>query len=386
MHLNRIVTSVYIMALASNLVGADAAPAASAGGDASARADRVLAAATTWLLAQQQADGSFGAPEAKMTLGITALATAALDQSPGLPANDDHLKRALTYLLAHRQPDGGFYVPEEGLAVYGTSVALLALEQAGGADATVVSSAQGFLRKAQVSDPTSPSDGGFSYGGTQGGAHADLSNTHLALRALRASGVPASDAAVQHAIAFLEHCQQLTAVNHLGWVDSSPEQAGSGVYTPDPQPRKPRHGETAPQPPAKPSGYGSMTWALLDGYRQAGVASQDIRPAQALAWLERHYTMDENPGRASGKNSDGLYYGYWMKAQALSGAGAPVVVTPDGSTHDWRADLLGALEKRAQHDATGSFWVNEAKAWSETNPIIVTSYVVQTLKLLRTSP
>jgi len=351
-----------------------------------AAVDGLIAQGQDWLLAQQDPSGSFGKADAKMALGITALVTAALTQDPSLPSSDARLAKAIAYLRAHQRPDGGFYLPEEGLAVYGTAMALTALVQAQAADPATLAKAQAFLRAAQVSDPASPSAGGIGYGGPTSPTHADLSNTHMALRALRLSGVPASDPVIQKAIPFLEHCQELSAVNHLPWVDMSPASAGGGVYNPDPQPRhNPADPTAAPIPPAKPSAYGSMTFALYDGYQQAGVAPADPRATQALAWVASHYTITENPGRAAGKNLDGLYYYYWMMAETLTSAGQTSITLPSGQRRDWRADILSELTTR-EHlgtDGTGAYWINGAKMWSETNPLIVTSYVVQTLKCLR---
>ena len=350
-------------------------------GDAAvaARADVLIATGSHYLESSQVTGGSFGAPDAKMALGITALVTAALNQPPALDATDAHLVAALTYLQAHQQPDGGFYLPEEGLAIYGTSLALTALVQAPGTDPLVVQKAQHFIVSAQVANPASPSAGGIGYGGPKSPDHADLSNTHMALRALRRSGMPVSDPCIQKAIGFLEHCQELSSVNHLPWVDSSPQEAGGGVYNPDPKPRPPATVAT------KPSAYGSMTCALLDGYRQSGVDLQDLRPQQALQWLSRQYTLAENPGRAAGKSADGLFYYYWMMAEALSGAHLTTIQDAAGTAHDWRAEMVQALETRLHHDPHGDYWVNDAKTWSETNPIIVTSYVVQTLKCIRST-
>jgi len=375
-----------LLVCATTCLLAESAPAAPVAPVTAAALDQLIAQGQEWLVAQQDPAGSFGKPDAKMALGITALVTAALTQAPALASNDARLQKAVAYLRAHQRPDGGFYLPEEGLAVYGTAMALTALVQAQAADAATVAQAQAFLRSAQVSDPASPSAGGIGYGGPRSPTHADLSNTHMALRALRLSGVPASDPVIQKAIPFLEHCQELSAVNHLPWVDMSPASAGGGVYNPDPQPRhNPADPTAAPIPPAKPSAYGSMTFALYDGYQQAGVAAADPRTSQALAWVENHYTITENPGRAVGKNLDGLYYYYWMMAETLSSAGQATLTLPSGERRDWRADLLQALTTRAHAGAGGSgaYWINDAKVWSETNPLIVTSYVVQTLKCLR---
>ena len=349
-----------------------------------AEVEALLAKAQDWLVAQQQPTGSFLAPDARLALGITALATDVLLAKPGLAANDAHIASAVGFIKSHKQADGGIYLEPEGLFAYGTAVSLSTLIAAGAADPETIAGAQKFLFSVQVRDKESPGFGGIGYGTPKSAGRADLSNTDLAIAALRDSGVPATDPRMQDLLTFLEHCQHLSSHNQLPWVDMSPEQAGGAIYNPDTRRPVSANAPAAPGPAPKPTAYASMTYALVSSYRELDVPAEDERITAAVTWLKAHYTPFSNAGRAPGKEIDGLYYNYWLASQTLAKLGTMSFPSPDGrKVIDWRTDLIAALTFRlrpAEGGKPGAYWINESKTWAESNPVLVTTYVVGTLK------
>ena len=349
-----------------------------------AEVEALLAKAQDWLLAQQQAGGGFLPAEARLNLGITALSAGVLLQKPGLPADDARMASAIAFIKTFKRPDGGLYLESEGLCAYGTSVGLAALLAAGEKDAALIKGAQDFLFAAQVADKESPSFGGIGYGTPKTVGRADLSNTHLAVAALHDSGIPSSDPRMQNLLTFLEHCQHLSSRNKLPWVDMSPEQAGGAIYNPDTRRPVSANAPAAPGPAPKPTSYASMTYALVSNYIDLGVPQDDERVTSALAWLKAHYTPFSNSGRAAGKEIDGLYYTYWVQSKTNRQLGLTTFPSVDGKRIiDWRTDVVAALNFRiraAEGGKPGAYWVNESKTWGETNPVLVTAFVVGTLK------
>lgn len=349
-----------------------------------AEVEALLATAQDWLLAQEQPTGSFLPADARLSLGISALAAEVLLQSPGLPATDPRMTSALAFIRSHKQPDGGIYVEPEGLCVYGTAVGLSALIAGGEKDAATITGAQDFMFKVQVADKESPVFGGLGYGTPKTVGKADLSNTHLAIDALVASGISIQDPRMRNLVTFLEHCQHLSSHNKLPWVDMSPKEAGGAIYNPDPKRPTSANAPAAPGAVPKQSSYASMTYALVSSYLELGVPKEDERITSALLWLNTNYTPFSNSGRVAGKEVDGLYYTYWLMAKTNHQLGVKFWPQADGKKIiDWRTDLIAALNFRkrpAEGGKPGAYWINESKTWGETNPVLVTAYVVGTLK------
>ncbi len=351
----------------------------------------VIAEAQRWLLAQQQDDGAF-LPGTQFTLGITALAAHALASPPlALRADDPRLLRALAFVHTFRQADGGFYRPDEGLGGYGTSLALMAFAAAGVNDPEVVRGAQNYLFGIQNRDPASICVGGIGYG-PEGPGQEDLHNTATAVVALRASGVPASDARLQLALRFIESCQNLShhqrapggieepARPERPWVN----QDGGAVYSPT---ESKAGGDWNPRPkPGQPQlrlhSYGSMTHAMIESYLALDLPADDERVRAALGWIRGAYGFDANPGMPDDTARDGLFYFYATAAKTFDLVRQQPFALADGRTADWRADLFAAITERAQRADSGLFWLNGAPRWGEGIPHLTTTYVIQALKRL----
>lgn len=346
---------------------------AAVGPDA-ARLQAARAKAAAFLKAAQREDGSWTTPE---TPGITGLVTYSL-LSAGVPANDPSVRKALDYLKSYRQEDGGIYAPKAHHGNYETAIAMLAFHAAGsnaaGKDSEfkdLMTAAEKYIRGVQwdESEETTPDDlrfGGAGYGRT--GDRPDLSNTVFFLEALQATGATKDDPAVQKALVFLSRCQNLeTEANVTPF--ASKVNDGGFYYTPAAGGNS-QAGET---PNGGLRSYGSMTYAGLKSMVYAGLTPDDPRVAAALNWIQKFYSISENPGMGQ----QGVYYYHQMFAKALSTLELRHLTAADGKRHDWRKELAEHLF--AEQQSNGS-WVNEQARWLEGDPNLATAYALIALK------
>lgn len=355
-----------------------AAPAAD--GLQRADAEALLAEAQTWLLTQAQPTGAL-VPGNTFTLGITAFTAGALAMKPSAVApTAPELTKAVAFVAGFKQKDGGVYVPDEGLGVYSTSLALilasrLAETERQGLDVTAM---QNYLFAQQNPDATALGGGGIGYG-DKGKSFEDLSNTGYAIQALKTSGVPANDPHMQAAIAFLERCQDLSAVNKQPWVKNS----GGGVYGPQDAKRSWEKGDESQSARWTPSG--TMTYELISSYLTLDLKPDDPRVQAALGWVRQNYGFDANPGMGPGKEAQGLFHAYALSSTTFALLGTGSLDLPNGRSADWRVDLYHALATRAQHSdlpggKRGAFWINSSARWAEGIPALCTAYAVRALK------
>jgi squalene-hopene/tetraprenyl-beta-curcumene cyclase len=337
-----------------------------------------------WLLKQQQPDGSF-APD----VGITALAVTALAKS-GF-AKMPEVEKAIAYLLKHVHEDGSIY-NEDGMGLYNyrTSVALMALAASDPLKyKDPIRKAQDYLAGTQRSEATGtakddPKYGGIGYGSNP--AKNDMSNLQIALQALKESGYQ-NDEVFQWAAEFANHCQN-HATNPLA-KDSDNKVAvgddGSFVYTPmvDQESSKAGVLESATGGKPIPKGYGSMTYAGLLTMVYAKLTKEDPRVSAAWNWIQRHYTLEDNPGMATPEKpaagKQGLYYYYLTFAKAMRAYGEAQVVTPDKVSHRWAEELLATLYRAQQADGS---WINkDSERWMEGNPVLATAYALLAIQI-----
>ena len=99
--------------------------------------------------------------------------------------------------------------------------------------------------------------------------------------------------------------------------------------------------------------YGSMTYALLKCYLFAGLPAEDPRVKDAVAWIGKNYTFEENPGFRTGpEGQQGLYYYYQTLAKSLDTLQINEIEDASGRTHDWRSDLTAELLKRQNENGS----------------------------------
>lgn len=313
------------------------------------------------------ADGSFSASAGP---AVTALVATGLMQNHRSPS-DPLVARALSYLEEFVQSDGGVYSENSTHRNYETCIAVAAFQLANddGSYDKVLKDAERFLRGLQWDAGEGIESSDTSYGGAGYGSHKrpDLSNTQFLIEALRSLGSGEDDPAIQRALIFVSRCQNLeTEHNTTPFSAKNPD--GGFYYTP-------AAGGTSQAGQTANGGlrsYGSMTYAGLKSMIYAGVGPEDPRVQAALAWIQRNYELDSNPGMGSA----GLYYYYHTFSKALDATGESEVVDDDGSSHNWRRELVDALATLQRENGS---WINDNERWLEGDPNLVTAYALLAL-------
>jgi len=231
--------------------------------------------------------------------------------------------------------------------------------------------------------PKPETNGGIGYGLTGVSTHhphPDLDNTLIGLEALREykKTHPATEVTkgkeldFQAAIDFISRCQNLTSHNKLNWASDDSANKGGFIYYPGSS----NAGEQVlPDGKKALRSYGTMSYAGLLSYIYADLSKDDPRVAAALEWLQKNYTLEENPGMGRA----GLYYYYHLAAKGLASAKVREIALADGKKADWAHDL--AL-KLIQLQASNGSWVNDTARWMEKDPALVTTYGVLTLEIV----
>ncbi len=346
--------------------------------DAAAIAGKAVA----FLRPRQGSDGSWSGDREP---GITALVVTAMLRSGSVTPDDPAVTKGLAFLERYIGPKGG--LSEAPHSVYTTSVALMAFHEANRAGRynRIIKGGQDFLKSTQLDEGEGkrrddPEYGGLGYGG--GNSRPDLSNTAFFIEALRDTGLPPDDPALQKALIFVSRCQNLKSefndqpraakVNDGGFVYNPAAGTESGSGGPRGKTAKGR-GQAAPKgADGGLRSYAGMTYAGLKSMIYAGLTQDDPRVKAALEYIKKNYTLDENPGQGQ----RGLYYYYQTFAKAMALMGKPTLVDAEGHQHNWRAELVAALAKR--QNANGS-WVNHDDRFMEGDPHIVTSFALLAL-------
>jgi len=321
-----------------------------------------LARAAAYLRQQQAADGTW-----EKHPGITAMAATALLKQPGTsPAEQLRVVgKTLDGLAGLAKPDGGIY--EKDIPHYITAVSVMALVAGGRPqDKPLIEKARGYLAAALLDEgegvgPTDKFYGGASYGGATAERRADIISLEYALRAMKESQVPASNAAWDKALKFIQRTQNNSETNDQSWAAND----GGFVYLP---------GFTYNVNGGTRS-YGAATYAGLLSYSWANVKKDDERVKAVLKWVRDNYTVDENPGL--GQKT--VYYYYMVFAKALQAVGEPVIVDAKGQRHNWREDL-GRKLLSLQHPE--GYWVNEIKDEMQDNKVLVTTFTMMSLEAI----
>ena len=341
---------------------------------------RAIEKGIVWLEKNQNTNGYWSAPEDP---AVTALALVALKKHANgrVQKESAAVKRGYDYLLSCIQPDGGIY--KKDLVNYNTAVSLMALVTRNRAeDKTIILRARNFLiglqndfgEKGKIDDTF---DGGIGYGTKY--KHSDMGNTSFALEAIRASKQIAEDSSSDArdlnwpaVIHFLERCQNLPGHNPEKWASDDPQNKGGFVYYPGHS----MAGETnLPNGRVALRSYGSISYAGLLSYIYADLRRDDPRVVAVMDWLQKNYTLDENPGMGA----QGLYFYLHTMTKALTIYGANELETSGGKRINWREQL--ALKLVNLQNADGS-WSNDAARWRENDPALVTAYAMISLELI----
>ncbi len=332
-----------------------------------------------WLAKNQKEDGTWGQSEYP---ALSALALTAFQGDPSGSYKRKHeanIKKGYDQLVSNAKPDGGIYV--EKLANYNTSISLMALVVANNPSyEPVMKKARNFLVGLQDNRGEDVAiDGGIGYGGRY--KHSDLNNTTNSLEALFytkylksdvANDPEAKDLNWQAVTRFISRTQNLPGSNDQKWASDDPDNKGGFVYFPG-------HSMAGEQKLANDKtalrSYGSMSYAGLLSFIYAQVDKNDPRVKAVIDWLNKNYTLEENPGMGQ----EGVYYYYHTMAKGLTAAGVDTLTLKDGTKVNWRQDLAKRLLNLQNVDGS---WANNNGRWMEKDPVLVTSYSTITLEIL----
>ena len=102
----------------------------------------------------------------------------------------------------------------------------------------------------------------------------------------------------------------------------------------------------------------------------AGVDADDPRVQAAVDWIKRNYDLKSN----AGMGAEGLYYYYHVFAKTLAAMEIDEFVDISGQKHNWRRELLEEFASRQNENGS---WINqESDRWMESDPNLVTAYVL----------
>ncbi len=334
--------------------------------DMAAKQEMINRAVEYLKLSGQDSDGSFSKANG---VGVTAVVAAGLT-SVGVPSNSPLVSKAFEYLSNNVRQDGGIYGLNSTHANYETCIAAMAFSKANqdGRYDQLLKNADAFIRKGQWDEDEDLTPEDLKYGGAGYGSKSrpDLSNTAFMIEALHELGATEDDPAIQKALIFITRCQNLESSQN-----SSPYAAkvdDGGFYYTVAAGGASMAGETEN---GGLRSYPAMTYAGLKSMIYAGLDDQDPRVAAAKKFLQSNYAVDSNPGL--GKS--GLYYYYQTMAKALQANGEPIFETASGK-RNWQVELFSQLQ---QTQSDNGSWTNEDKRWMESDPNLVTGYVLLTL-------
>lgn len=334
-----------------------------------------------WMAADQAEDGHWSNPNHPALTALPLWAFAADPARPTAKRHEEVIRKARAHLVSRAQEDGSFHATKE-LVNYNTATTLTALSSLEDPELRpLLLAARAYLARGQwdFDQPgvlDNPLDGGIGYGGSY--PHSDMSNTLLALEAMYHSRHLVSEKevtqeldwdAVRH---FISRCQNLPESNPEPWVSGDEQNRGGFVYYPGNSKAgemKLENGRTALR------SYGSISYAGLLSFVYADVNKDDPRVQAVIAWLEKNYTLEENPGMGP----QGLFYYYHTMAKALTAAGITELQAPDGTRVDWRKSLAMELLNRQREDGS---WKNDHARWWENNPVLASAYSILALEMI----
>lgn len=351
--------------------------------------DRSFDLSFKFLKKSQNPDGSWSNPDFPAITGLVAYAFLSSRQYGIQKNRPEFLQKALKYIVQNAHDNGAIY--KEGLPNYNTSICMMALlATQDEAFYPYILQGRRYLASLQMDSGKKGKtdqlfDGGIGYGTKD---HSDMSNTYLALEAIRLSRFLESDehlAAYKNlqeikntsldwdaALKFIERCQNLPKYNDQKWASNDPKNKGGFVYYPGSSKageEKLANGKTALR------SYGSMTYAGLLSLIYADLKKDDPRIQAAYGWLKQNFTLDNNPGM----DQQGLFYYYHTMAKALTVYGDEYLITEDNRKIDWRKELAVKLVEKQKG---GGFWINESGRWWENDPVLVTAYSLISLNLI----
>jgi len=341
--------------------------------------------AVNWLIAKQSEQGFWSSPDfpALTALPLWVIVKAGTE-------NQAVIDKACAYIMSTANENGSFCrEPAEarkggGLCNYNTSLCIVALHATGKPDfVPAIQKGREFIARTQhFGDDIYR--GGMGYDPDTGRPYADLSNSYLAYEAMRLTESvedlktetgARTDLDWDAATEFIERVQNRPESNDQPWASDEPADHGGFAYKPD---SSMAGSYTNAAGEIRLRSYGSMTYAGLLSFIYADVNKKDPRVQSAFEWTQKNWTLEENPGM----ELQGLFYYYQTLAKALSAMEVNVVELQNGTTVNWRTEMIKKLLslQKIETDGTG-YWVNTEGRWWEADPVLVTSYSLLALQL-----
>ena len=351
--------------------------------------DRTISNGFGFLKKAQNPDGSWSSPDFPALTGLVLDAFFTSPDYDPAASRPTFIKKGLDFIISNAKDNGAIY--KEQLPNYNTAISMLALTASGDAAYhPYILKARSYVASLQKDrgkkgDADDPLDGGVGYGTKD---HSDMSNTYMALEALRMSEFLESDQHIQlfkdlkgfekktlnwdAALKFIQRCQNLPTHNDQGWASDDPANKGGFVYFPG----NSKAGEqTLPDGKVALRSYGSMTYAGLLSLIYADLKKDDPRVTAAYEWIQKNYTLDENPGLGQ----QGLFYYYHTMAKALNVMQVDHLTAENGRWIDWRQELTAKLVEQQKGDGS---WINDSGRWWENDPVLVTAYSLIALNMI----
>ena len=351
--------------------------------------DRTVTNGFDYLKKHQNTDGSWSNPDFPALTGLVLYAFFTSPDYDKAAPRPDFIQKGLDFIVTNAKANGAIY--KDKLPNYNTAISILALTASGDAAYhPYIIKARSYVAslqedRGQKGATDDPYDGGIGYGTKD---HSDMSNTYMALEALRISEFLESDQHIKlyddlkeferkslnwdAALKFIERCQNLPTYNDQGWASGDETNKGGFVYFPG----NSKAGEqTLENGKVALRSYGSMTYAGLLSFIYADLKKDDPRVSAAYQWLQKNYTLAENPGLGQ----QGLFYYYHTMAKALTAMQADHLTGADGQWIDWRKELTRKLVEKQKGDGS---WLNDSGRWWENDPVLVTAYSLIALNLM----
>lgn len=333
--------------------------------------------AVTFLAESQQENGAWGNPKYPGAVGITAVVLESLTSAPeSLDARTAPImKKAAEYLASQAQKDGAIHDPHAPKN-YSTSLTVTALTKYDREKyAPLIAKAVTWIKGIQATrakgfDPEKHyTFGGFGYGST---TRPDLSNTWIALEALKSAGLPKDDPVWKDVEIFVKRCQNSTEVNDLADKGFVGDDGGSKYLPSDDKAGTVAEVTKTENGRVIYTSYGSMSYAMLISYLWMDMKKGDLPVTEVVRFLKKNYTVNSNPNTLE-NGQQGLYYYYRVMAKALAAYGSK-----DFAGHAWGKDLAKAIMERQLENGS---WVNEKDRWQEGDPALATGYALSALAL-----
>lgn len=301
----------------------------------------------------------------------------------------EFIQKALDYIISNAKDNGAIF--REGLPNYNTAICMMALLSTQDKKYhPYILKARRFITTEQLDRGApgvadDPLDGGIGYGTKD---HSDMSNTYIALEAMKASEFLESDDQLKAvtdlknlqnkpldwnaALKFIQRCQNLPGSNDQAWSSADEKNKGGFIYFPGDS----KAGQdTLPDGKTALRSYGSMTYAGLLSFIFADLKKDDPRLQAAYGWLKKNYTLDENPGIGQ----EGLYYYYHTMAKALTLYGDDAMTLENGKKINWRKEMAVNFVNKQREDGS---WINPTARWWENDPVLVSAYSLISLNMV----